>query len=200
MKIRKARGKSKFTVAGANRTDPFRLLHICIYLTMSWNLHAQSCCIKLAEVKSNAEFDALLGSLAVQIWEECIHDECIPDHFGCDDIPPNEVQGVPFILEGLKQYVTEFNCDREGASFIIYSEYDTQKCGDIELSERISEFFLLNSNIPFCLTQSSAFDKSGGYAHQWITFKDGDQVRSISSQSFIDSVLKTNNHSFSMIE
>lgn len=166
---------------------------------MSWNLHAQSCCIKLAEVKSNAEFDALLSSLAFQIWKECICDDCIPDHFGCDDIPLDEVQGVSFILDGLKQYIIEFNCNEEGVSFVVYSEYDVQECGDMELSERISEFFLLNSSIPYCLTQSSAFDNSGGYAHQWITFKDGDQVRSMSSQSFIDSLLKTNNYSFSMV-
>ena len=157
---------------------------------MSWNLHAQSCCIQLAEIKSKAEFAALLTSLASQIWKECIHDNCVPDHFGCDDIPEDEERGIRFIADGLMQYITQFEFREEGASFIVYSEYDTEEYGDIELSERISEFLLLNSNLRYFLTQSSAFDKSGGYAHQCITFKDGTQSRSMSTQSFIDSILK----------
>jgi hypothetical protein len=157
---------------------------------MSWNFHAQSCNIHLAEVKSKSEFDTLLNLLASRIWHQYIHEDCVPDHFGCDDIPQNEEAGVPFIANGLMQYVTQFECREDGASFVIYSEYDTEEYGDIELSEKISEFLLLKSNLRYILTESSASDKCGAYAHQWITFKDKDQIHSMSTESFLDLMLK----------
>ena len=155
---------------------------------MSWNLSAQSCCLELKEIKTKAEFDALLKSLATEIWKECIYDDCVPDHFGCDDIPSDEEQGVVLIANGLKNYIIQFDCSDEGASFIVYSEYDVQECGDGDLADRISTFFLLNSGLQYCLTQSAAFDNSGGYAHQWITVRDGDQVKSMSTHKFMETL------------
>lgn len=88
------------------------------------------------------------------------------------------------------QYVTQFECDEEGASFVIYSEYDTDEYGNIELSERISEFLLLKSNLRYILTRSSTADECGEYAHQWTTFKDKDQIQSMSTESYLDLMLK----------
>jgi len=166
---------------------------------MSWNLSAQSCCIELNQIKTRSEFDELLNSLAQEIWRECIYDECVPDQFACDDIPSDEEQGVAFIASGLEKYIADFQCSNEGTSFIVYSEYDIQEYGDSDLADRISEFFLLNSNRQYCLSQSAAFDKTGGYAHQWITFKEGDQVRVMNTHRFIDMLFSSNHNALPFI-
>ena len=112
---------------------------------MFWKLKSKSCRIKLQKVKTISEFEALLNSLAAEIWNECQYHHCVPDQFSCDHIPLDETQGVAFIANGLQKYIRDLECGSYGVSFMVYSEYDIQEYGDEELADRISNFFFLKS-------------------------------------------------------
>ena len=166
---------------------------------MSWNLHAQYSCIELAEMKSREDLEKLMNTLALQIWEQYNNDNCLPEHFDCDDMPADKEGAVRFIGMNLTQYIREFELIEDTASFIVYSEPGSPECGDAQLSEKISNFILLNSNLHYIITQSAAFDRQGGYSHQWITFQDGDQTQCIRTHLFVDTMLKQNNYVLPLI-
>ena len=127
-------------------------------------------------------------------------DEYAPEHFADLDIPENKEESIPFITNELKNYIIEFNCTEKGTSFVIYSEYDTAERWDSELADNIANFFLLNNDQDYCLGQYAAFDKTGGYAHQWITIKEGEQTYTMNTNKFMDLLSKSRNYSFPSIK
>ena len=118
-------------------------------------------------------------------------DKCAPEHFADLDIPENKEESIPFITNELNNYIIEFNCTEKGTSFVIYSEYDTAERWDSELADNIANFFLLNSDQDYCLGQYAAFDKTGGYANQWITIKEGEQTYTMNMNKFMDLLSKS---------
>lgn len=167
---------------------------------MFWKLKSKSCRIRLQKVKTISEFEALLNSLAVEIWNEYQHHNCVPDQFSCDHIPLNETQGVAFIANGLQKYIRDLECSSYGVSFVVYSEYDVQEYGDEELADRISNFFFLKSDLEYFLGQCVQFDEDRGYAVQWITFRNGSSTKTISTDLFIDGLLQNAKNMPSVIE
>jgi hypothetical protein len=167
---------------------------------MSWNLSAHSYCFELKHVTQKSTFDKLLNHLAEDIWMNFMKDDSAPEHFADLDIPENREEGIPFIANELNNYIIEFNCTDKGASFVVYSEYDTSERWDSELVDSIANFFLLNSDQDYCLGQYAAFDKTGGYAHQWITIKEGEQTHAMNMNKFMDLLSKSRNYSFPSIK
>ena len=167
---------------------------------MFWKLKSKSCRIKLQKVKTISEFEALLNSLAAEIWNECQYHHCLPDQFSCDHIPLDETQGVAFIANGLQKYIRDLECGSYGVSFMVYSEYDIQEYGDEELADRISNFFFLKSDLEYFLGQCVQFDQDRGYADQWITFRNGGSTKTMSTDSFIDGLLQNNKNMSRVIE
>lgn len=167
---------------------------------MSWNLSAQSCCFELTHVTQESTFDELLNLMANEIWTNFAKNESTPEHFEDHDIPESRIEAIPFIANELKNYIIEFDCTEKGASFIIYSEYDTEDRSDSDLADKMAEFFLLNSDQNYCLTQSAAFDRTGGYAHQWITIKEGKHTRTMHMHRFMDMLTRSENHSLPSIK
>lgn len=167
---------------------------------MFWKLKSKSCRIKLQKVKTISEFNVLLNSLAAEIWNECQYHHCVPDQFSCDHIPLNEAQGVPFVANGLQKYIRDLECGSYGVSFMVYSEYDIQEYGDDELADRIANFFFLNSDLEYFLSQCVQFDQDRGYAVQWITFRNRGSTTTMSIDSFIDGLLQNHKNMPSVIE
>lgn len=167
---------------------------------MFWKLKSKSCRIKLQNVKTISEFEALLNLLAAEIWNECQYYHCVPDQFFCDEIPMDETQGVAFIANGLQKYIRDLECGSYGVSFVVYSEYDIQEYGDEELADRISNFFFLKSDLEYFLGQCVQFDHDRGYADQWITLRNGGSTKTMHTDSFIDGLLQNNKNMSRVIE
>jgi hypothetical protein len=162
---------------------------------MLLNLFAQSSRLELKELKSRTQFISLLELLADNIWRECIQDaDCIPDHFGYDDIPLTRKEGVDLIFSGLMNYIKDLKCDPNGISFVIYSEYDIQEYGDLSLANRIASFFLQKTNLKYYLTQHTAYDNFGGYSRQLIALKSGNQIKSVEVDRLIDVLFQDQDH------
>ena len=167
---------------------------------MSWNLSAQSCCFELTHVTQRSTFEELLNLMAEDVWIDFIKNNSTPEHFEDHDIPECREKAIPFIANELKNYIIEFDCTEKGTSFIIYSEYDTEERSDSDLADEIARFFLLNSDQNYCLTQSAAFDRAGGYAHQWITIKERGQTYTMNMYQFMDMLSRSKNHSLPSIK
>jgi hypothetical protein len=167
---------------------------------MLLDLRARSCSINLKTARTKSDFNALLNSLAREIWKECIYDAFVPEHFACDDIPSDEKEGVAFIANGLQNYIADFDCCDEGTSFIVYSEYDVQDYGDSDLANRIAEFFFLKSNLLYCLSQNVQFNHDRGCAEQWITFKNSHQIKTMRIDLFVEFLFKHKGNSLPLVE
>jgi hypothetical protein len=159
---------------------------------MSWNTSCTYCSVTLSHILSKKSFDALLGELAIEIWQNYHAEGEMPEHFQGldDDIPEEESEGIPFIVTELWLYIKECECDQKGTSLLLFSEYDTQ-CHDTELLDLMRDFFLIRSDLKYCITQTSSADKGGNYAHSVVSICDGERVLSLSASQFANAFVSS---------
>ena len=146
---------------------------------MSWNFEERYCCLEVAGINSIDDLNAFLNEYAQGIWQALQETGEQPDHFYSveEGIPCDIEAAVPMITTELLKYVecNQFNDDGT-ASIVVRSQYDSER-DDIGLLEGLCKFLFQKTRSQSFSINSAAFDKSGGYSHQWIGYwKNGEIV------------------------
>ena len=146
---------------------------------MSWNVEYRYAALGLHEVKSPEELHSLLLDLASSILDEYRetekHPECLDNLIW--DIQHGGFSGDHEIIKAIADiaalYLDEIEYTEEGVSLIVRSEYDSEY-DDTDFLEKLVSYLFAKSHAPYFLIRQTAFDKAGGYSHNWIgRRKDG---------------------------
>jgi hypothetical protein len=146
---------------------------------MSLNVECRYAMLKLHQVKSPEELRLLLQSFASGILQDYRetekHPECLDNLIW--DIQHGGFSGDHEIIKAIADiaalYLDEIEYTEEGISLIVRSEYDSEY-NDTDLLEKLASYLFAKSHAPYFLIRQTAFDKAGGYSHNWIgRRKDG---------------------------
>jgi hypothetical protein len=146
---------------------------------MSLNVECRYAVLKLHDVKSPEELHLLLLDLASSILHEYRETENYPDCFDdlIWDIEQGEFSGDDEIIKAIADIASLFldNIQHEesGTTLLVVSEYDSEY-DDTDFLEKLVSYLLTKSHAPYFLIRQTAFDRAGGYSHNWIgRRKDG---------------------------
>ena len=146
---------------------------------MSLNVECRYAMLKLHEVKSPDELHLLLQSFASGILQEYRetenHPECLDDlicdieqgEFSCDD------EIITAIADIAALFLDSIEHGESGTDLLVVNEYDSDY-DDTDFLEKLASYLFTKSHAPYFLIRQTAFDRSGGYSHNWIgRYKDG---------------------------
>jgi hypothetical protein len=138
---------------------------------MSWNISAIYATLELPGLDQTA-FDNLIRQFAQSIWDEHQSTGECPEHF--EDLFydfPTGNDPIPEITEQILLYLQDLKFSRNGASLTINAEYDTD-ASDEGLVFDLAMFLFPHTQSNHFLVHRSAFDKQGGFANQWVGYRD----------------------------
>lgn len=149
---------------------------------MGWSLSSYYTCIHLPKVLDTAALNALLGEFAASILPE-LHSQ-IGNHdlwqaFDAiwDDVEEatDPKEEVNVLVNQIQQFLSEISYKDGGVSLVLGSAEDTDAdCED--LVNALATFLLPYATDPYLVLRSAAFDKQGGYAHQFLLYRAGNEV------------------------
>ncbi len=144
---------------------------------MSWNLQSIYSCLNFGQISSKDTIDALLLEYAQMVWHNYHETGKHPEHFYSleDDLPSSEHECTGVIAQEIWKYIDNLEFGDGGTSLVVSYEYDSEK-DDSDLAESLTKFLFSKSGMTHFLMRSAAFDKCGGYSHQWIGYWSNGEV------------------------
>jgi len=144
---------------------------------MSWCLRSYYACVTLPGVANDAGLDDLLGKFASSVLSELLAGNQ-SDLWSAFDDQYDEIQGdnpIPAMVARTRDFLSEIDFQDGSVSMVVQSEYDSAiDCDD--LVDALARFLLPYAAEPYVLLRSASYDNGGGYAHQSICRRSGDQV------------------------
>jgi hypothetical protein len=145
---------------------------------MTRNIEEHNCCLELPAINSSNTLKQLITESAQEIWMEWKETQWAPGHFDCIDKELNRSAevSIPIITREIAEYLCDVHHTHEKTSLVVRFNPDC-KHSDRDFFEQVCEFLFKESKASHCLVRSAAFDKAGGYSHQWVGYwKDGQIV------------------------
>lgn len=121
----------------------------------------------------------LITELAHELWSKCQENQCTAEHFDCFelDLDSSAEISIPMITQEIMEYLSDVH-HSEGKTSLSVRCIAEYRNGDSDLFDQICQFLFVKSNASHYLVRSAAFDKEGGYSHQWVGYwEDGQIVR-----------------------
>jgi hypothetical protein len=146
---------------------------------MSWNLSYQYACLEFKQELSETEIRSMLAELAPIILQK--HKANPNDFWSLEEIALDledgsisDMQALTKIENALWLYLDKIEMAEGKTTLIVRSEYDSDY-DDTEVADEIAKHLFLKTGNTHFIMRSAAFDKCGGYSHQWIGyFKEGE--------------------------
>ena len=158
---------------------------------MSWNIEYRYACLELQEVKSQEELNSLLLDFSARIWSKYQqtneYPECL-DQFLWDlenGSQMNEQEIAQSITEIISLYLDQIEFSNKELTLIVRTEYGSEH-DDRDFADQLACFLFEKSQNPYFQICSAAFDKAGGYSHQWIGYRKEGNVVIEYSADFMD--------------
>lgn len=146
---------------------------------MTWNIEEQSCCLQLLGISTSNVLMQLITELAQEIWIEWQETQWAPHHFDCIDEGLSESVdiSISLITKEILEYLRDVYHTECQTILSVRCNPEYHYC-DRDFFDQICQFLFAKSKVPYYLVRSAAFDKEGGYSHQWVCYwKDGQIVR-----------------------
>jgi hypothetical protein len=149
---------------------------------MSWSTSYQYACIEFQQEFSVKEIRLMLAELPPIILEK---HQASPHHFwGIEEIALDLEGGsiskdhaLNTIEESLWLYVDQVETAHGKTTLIVRSDDDESDYGDSEIAHEVAKHLFSKTGNTHFIMRSAAFDKCGGYSHQWIGYlKKGEVV------------------------
>ena len=158
---------------------------------MSWNLESIYSCLNFGHISSKDTIDALVVEYARIIWNNHQKTGEHPEHFYSleDDLPSGEHECIRVIAQELWKYIDNAEFGDKGTSLVVNYEYDSEK-NDSDLAESLTKFLFSKSGMTHFLMRSAAFDKCGGYSHQWIGYWSNGEVVLDHTDEYFDRIFQ----------
>ncbi len=135
-------------------------------------------CIQFEQEFSDSEIRFMLKEFApiiLQKHQACPHDFLSVEEIALDleDGSINNEQALQQIEDMLWRYVDKIEATDGKTNLIVRSECDSDY-DDSEVADEIAKHLFSKTGNTHFIMRSAAFDKCGGYSHQWIGYlKDG---------------------------
>ena len=158
---------------------------------MSWNLNSYYTFISLAGIPDATAFNQLLKKFAVSILPDLLANDDHDLWCAFDSIreeleeAADEAEALEAMVGELPDYFSDFTYQDGGVSFLLGSECDTDADCD-DLVDAVATFLLPYATDPYLVLSSAAFDRGGGYAHQFLLYRSGDSLVRESVTEFLE--------------
>jgi hypothetical protein len=148
---------------------------------MSWNVSYQYACLEFKQELPEKEIRSMLAELAPILLQK---HQAVPRDFlslelialDLEDGSISDPQALTKVEDVLWSYLDHIETTEGKTSLVVRSEYDSDYY-DTDIADEIAKYLFLKTGNTHFIMRSAAFDKCGGYSHQWIGYpKEGEVV------------------------
>ena len=94
-------------------------------------------------------------------------------------------QALEQISKISEQFLRKIDHTEDRTSLLVLADYNSEY-SDTEMAKEIAKYLFSKTNQSHFTWRMAASDKYGSYSHQWIGFREGEQVRLVSSDEYCE--------------